>query len=394
MAAAPPAHSRLPALLPALASSGSGRATLALALPRIHVGWFLSDVFVPFVLTRLALAAVGLVATSGDLLGAWAGWDAGWYLNIARFGYIQHTGEQSNTAFAPALPLLMHLAGLLMGAADSDVVLLISGVIISNAALLVGLGYLVALVRLDFDAPTARRAALYLLVFPTTLFLSTVYPHALFLAASIAAFYYARKGRWWLAGLLGGLAGLARVQGAIIVLPLAFEYLVSPGFNIRKIRLNALAPLLGASGGIVFLLYMWVAVGDPFASVHAQAFWVRHLTAPWEPLLDYLNQPFGAHGTDRSPLDLAFTLLLIALVALSWRRVRPSTALFASLLVLIALSSGQLVSIMRFGLELFPAFVVLAMSGRYRLFHYTYLASAGYLALRFMFEFAQGVWIA
>src|SRR5205823_1470761 len=122
--------------------------------------------------------------------------------------------------------------------------------------------------------------------------------------------------------------------------------------------------------------------------------WGRQLSAPWEPLLAYVNQGWTPHGDDRSPLDLAFTLLLIALVSLTWARVRRSLAVFASVFLLISLSSGLLVSSMRYGLELFPVFIALAISGRYRVFHYAYLTVAGYLALRFMSEFAQSVWVA
>jgi type VI protein secretion system component VasF len=49
---------------------------------------------------------------------------------------------------------------------------------------------------------------------------------------------------------------------------------------------------------------------------------------------------------------------------------------------------------MRYGLELFPMCMALAVSGRYRVFHYAYVAMSFYLALRFMTEFAQSVWVA
>jgi hypothetical protein len=49
---------------------------------------------------------------------------------------------------------------------------------------------------------------------------------------------------------------------------------------------------------------------------------------------------------------------------------------------------------MRYGLDLFPIFIVLAISGRYRVFHYACLAAGGYMALRFMSQFAQSAWVA
>ena len=60
----------------------------------------------------------------------------------------------------------------------------------------------------------------------------------------------------------------------------------------------------------------------------------------------------------------------------------------------MVLSWGLLVSSTRYGLELFPIFITLAVSGRFRAFHYACLAVAGYLALRFMSEFAHAAWVA
>jgi len=345
-------------------------------------------------------------------MATWANWDAGWYASIAQHGYNRLNDiNQANTAFAPALPLLMRLASFILGPNASDEAVLVCGFVITNLALFVAMAYLVALVRLDFDPPTAARAALYALVFPSTLFLSAVYPHALFLAGAIGAFYHARRGQWWLAGALGALAALARVQGCVIVVPLAFEYLAARGFTWRRIDReaatpvftrrtwpgfdrDAVAPLLPLVSAGIFAVVLWLQVGDPLAMLGAGSQWQRNFGAPWAPFVTYLREGLGAHGSNTSPLDLAFTLLLIALVALSWIRVRASLALFATLLLLISLSSGLLVSSMRYGLELFPIFIVLAISGRYRVFHYAYLGASGYLALRFMSEFAQSIWVA
>jgi hypothetical protein len=346
-----------------------------------------------FVLTRVALTAVGLLASSRSWLEIWSDWDAGWYLQIARDGYSYEPGVQSTVAFAPGLPMLMHLGGMLAGN-TSDAAYLIAGLVVTNVALLVALGYLVLLVRVDFDAGTARRAALYALVFPSTLFLSAVYPHALFLAAAIAAFYYARVGRWWLAGGLGCLAGLARLQGVLIVVPLLYEYLAGRRFDLRRVRLDLLGLALVPLGWLAFAAYLWVLLGDPHSMLEASTAWGRQLSPPWVALQSFLTLGTTAHGSDRSPLDLAFTLFLIALVALTWFRLRVSLALFATLFMLIMLSSGLLVSSMRYGLELFPVFIALAISGRHRPFNATFIVVAGYLALRFMSEFASSLWVA
>jgi hypothetical protein len=356
--------------------------------------WYGRAVLAPFVVTRLLLLVIGLAVATRDPLSVWSSWDGQWYVSVARDGYVHHGAAQSNTAFAPALPGLMHLLAALLGGADNPTILVVSGLLIGQAALLVALGYLAVLVSRECDAPTARRAVLYVLVFPSTLFLSALYPHALFLACAIGSVYHARRGQWWLAGLLGGLTGLTRLQGALIGLPLLVEYLSQRGTERSPLRQHLLALALVGLGPLVTLLVLAVQTGNPLAMVGAEAAWGRELTWPWLTLQAYLSAPLGPHGTDRSALDLAFTGLLLILAVVGWTRLPRSLALFPCVFLGISLSSGLLVSSMRYGLELFPVFITLAVSGRYRLFHYSYLAVASYLAVRFMFLFAQGAWIA
>jgi Gpi18-like mannosyltransferase len=58
---------------------------------------------------------------------------------------------------------------------------------------------------MDFDETLVSRAITYLLIFPTTFFFSGVYSESLFLALTVAAFYYARTNRWLLACVLAAL---------------------------------------------------------------------------------------------------------------------------------------------------------------------------------------------
>src|SRR5207302_5745906 len=69
-------------------------------------------------------------------------------------------------------------------------------------------------------ASIARRSVWLLALFPASLFFSAVYTEALFLALSVGAFLAARRGRWWLAGLLGGLAAATRNVGVTLLVPL------------------------------------------------------------------------------------------------------------------------------------------------------------------------------
>ena len=77
------------------------------------------------------------------------------------------------------------------------------------------------------------RAAWFLLIFPTAYFLHIGYTEALFMALVLGSFLAARTERWWLAGLLGGLAALTRVNGLVLMPALPAEALTQ-WFTIRR----------------------------------------------------------------------------------------------------------------------------------------------------------------
>ncbi len=398
---------------------------MARARPALRAGRVLRtpvvlDVVVPFIASRVALTIVGLLALQllfpwgtlvarpggPDWISTWARWDSGYYLAIARESY-RYTGDIGSTVgFWPLLPGLMRAGGWILGWTDNHGLLRV-GLIVSNAALLVGLVYLRALVRLDFGRATAARAVLYALAFPMTLFLSAVYAESLFLALSVAAFYHARRNQWWVAGALGGLAALARPHGVLLAAPLAVEYLLQrrselagaradPRVLLRAFRPDVLALLLIPAGLAVYLGYLWLEFGDPLIGFKAHHFWGQRLTPPWTTFERFFSAPVGVReGFQRhSLIDLCFALVYIVLVIASWRVVRPTYAMFATIGLVTALSSGLLTSIPRYGVTLFPIFIVLAVAGRRRWFDRAFLLAAAPLAGFFMALFSSRHWVA
>src|SRR3989442_1309432 len=99
----------------------------------------------------------------------------------------------------------MRAAGTLLGGGDDAY--LAAGVLISAAALAVACVYLARLVALDRDAPTAQRSVVYLLVFPTSVFLAAGYAGALFLPPGVGARYEGRPRRWPLPPAALGVGG-------------------------------------------------------------------------------------------------------------------------------------------------------------------------------------------
>src|SRR5580765_916971 len=205
------------------------------------------NVIVPFLATRLALFAIGLTTIyyilplinpnqpihsnlqtlpfSQILYKMWTRFDSGFFISIAGSGYSLAPNaltSMSNWAFFPLYPLAIRLLMLPIGITGNHAV--ISGIAISNASSLIACIYLYKLTTKEFNSVVAQRAVLYMLIYPMSFYLSSVYSEGLFMALSIGCVYHARQRHWLLSGILGGLAALARPQGAFLALAVAWEY--------------------------------------------------------------------------------------------------------------------------------------------------------------------------
>ncbi|MBO0793609.1 MAG: glycosyltransferase family 39 protein, partial [Ktedonobacteraceae bacterium] len=224
------------------AKAGKLRADVAVQTARSSGGSIWQEALLPYIISRVALFVVGLLAAlyilpllkSNSVLPSianthfpdaiwlmWNRFDGGFYIDIARHGYwtAETLQASSNWIFLPLYPLLIYPLGHLWG--GSIAAFDIAGIIIANAAGLVAVIYLYRLVRREFHARIAYRTVIYLILFPTSFYLSATYPESLFLVCALACIYYAREKRWWLAGLCGALASLARIQGFLLVFPIA-----------------------------------------------------------------------------------------------------------------------------------------------------------------------------
>jgi hypothetical protein len=365
-------------------------------------GWRL--VLVELVATRAVLFGVGLIALAVLPLGfrhlellpdlpalqMWAQWDSEHYVAIAVHGYDAPDASFSNVTFFPLYPWLMRALATPLGPVDGQAAAL-AGLAISNVSLLVALVYLLELVSRDLDLATAQRAVLYVLVFPTTLFLSSVYAEPLFLATAVACLYHARRGEWYRAGLAGGLGALTRPFGILLAIPLLVELV-----RQRAAARAWPALLLVPAGLAVFFGFLWWEFGDPLAYLVAGRGWGRGFHLPWETLGGYVRGPIVAFDWPYSWLDLISMAGMVILLIASWRRLPLSYNAYAAAAVLFALCTGTAwFSASRHVLAVFPLIVGLAAFGTSsRAVNVAWLLLSVILAIGFMAREAVGYWVA
>ena len=292
-------------------------------------------------------------------------------------------------AFFPLYPLLMHIVGTLLGVNYT-----IGGFIVSGLAYLAAIVGLFRLVRAEFDEATARRAILYISIFPSAFFLFAPFTEALFLALVVWTIALARRGRWGWAALLAFGCGMTRAQGVLIAVPLAWELFQQWRAGSR--RWPALVvPTLPVAGLAAVTAFTWFTTG--WTAFEVQQRWSRSYALPWNLLLASWRY-IRTSGNIVEAVNLALFLIFVVLTLLGLRRIPLTYTLYvATQLLLIctrAPDNSPLVSTTRYLLVLFPAFIVLALLGRERRFHHIWwIASLVFLALLFVI-FISGPFVA
>jgi hypothetical protein len=316
----------------------------------------------------------------GWVTDVWARWDSVWFLRIAEHGY--GAAQHAATAFYPLYPLALAGTGRAFGGHY-----VVAGIVISLAAALTAFQLLYLLTETRLGAEGARRAVLYLAVFPMALFLGAVYSESLFLALAIGAFLLGERRRWLAAGMVTGLAMLTRIAGVALLPALIVMAWRQPERWKAMLRI-CVAPLIFAA----YPLYLGVDQGDALAFTRSQGFWNRHVSyaGPFGGIWDGLRSAWagvqqlasGSHThvywtpvQDTDPMRaaavnleaFAFLVLLVALTIVAWRRFGAPYGLFCAVSLAIPLSAPStrwpLLSMPRFGLVLFPCFMALAVIG-------------------------------
>jgi Mannosyltransferase (PIG-V) len=313
-----------------------------------------------------------------NAITGWDKQDSLWFLQIAQHGYSAHN---ASAAFYPAYPMLIRVVGYLcLGH------LLLAAYLVSNGALLAALVVLYRLTEREYDQATARRAVLYLCVFPTAFFLFDTYSEALFLLAAVSALALARSGRWGWAAVAGILATLTRSTGVAVVLALVAEAVHqaieerrgapparTPRLNLvprTVVRLGAsVLPLAGVGG---YLLFWQLRYHDWYTPIRLEnSVWGRVFTTPWQTLWRGMTMAWRyGQGGNSGWWTLDFVLVAAGIVLGVWVavRARPVYAVYtwASILLFLSASWPQrpLMSDPRFLVVIFPLIWPLARLGR------------------------------
>ncbi len=288
---------------------------------------------------HLTFGVFNLVGWGQAFTTSWRHWDAYFFLQIARGGYI----DPRLPAFFPLYPALIRLAAWPLGDHFTLAAMLVSWLCSWGSYL-----WFYRLAEREYGEVVARWTLLFFAFCPLAFFSFAPYSEAVFLLVSIGAVERARAGHIWQASLLAALGMLARPTGLVLIIPLAmewgcrnpsvmrvvaqlkqtlshwgipgaksarstsqrliWEYPTQPMKAQRsfalprsdqpalKLTTERSLPLFTVfSLGLVpltllgYMLYLQKVTGNLLAFLKAESFWNHHLALPWQTLALYLT---------------------------------------------------------------------------------------------------------
>jgi hypothetical protein len=309
-------------------------------------GWLALAVFAPHVLDR-------------GFLEIWNQWDGPHFLEIAAGGYGPPT-DPARIVLFPLYPATIAAGSLIAPP-------LVAAMAIALVSTIAAASGLYRLVRLDGPPQLARSTVVAMLVFPTAYAFVAPYSEALFLALAVWSFVALRDDNPRLAGTLGALAALTRIQGAFLLPALAVEYFVVR----RRIGRDFGWILFVGVGFAAYLALNLVTFGDALHFVEVQEATFRvHNTLPWLVLPGLVRGALAGPPSESWLTTLVAPLVALGIVLATtvWtivsRHARPGYAVYTAISLIAFASLSFPISVPRYVLGVFPIFIALGSWSR------------------------------
>ncbi len=290
------------------------------------------------------------------------GWDAGWYASIARVGYAG--AGHSSLRFFPLVPLLAHLVSVLPGV-DAGTGLLV----VANVSALLGLSLLALLVKRETGEEGLARTAVWIFaVAPAAYTYVMGYAEATLLVFTVGTFLALRSRRWWIAALLGFLAGLTRPLGIVLGLPALIEALRGLRVASRGELAGRLAAVVApVAGTAAFLGYVAWRYGGFLTPLRIQTE-SRHRGGFADPISTLAHDASYLihHRHIGSALHLPWAIVMLVLLVVAFRTWPAAYGAFAAAVLAIAATAPNMDSFERYSLSAFPLVLAGAAMSRSR----------------------------
>lgn len=303
----------------------------------------------------------------------WMNWDGQWYKTIIEHGYIvrHHLQAGETIAFFPFFPFMVKWLSALMHISYK-----IIGFGLNACFLIATVVFLYKLTIFLMDANSAKKdfagkiAVCAFLLSPAAFFLATFYVEPLLVLCFTAGIYYALKQKYYIAVVFSAVAGASKIDGiviAMVVLTLYVQRNYDVSLSLWRNTLKHMAKiialgLIGVSGLMAYLLYLWHRFGTPLASLENQKYWDRHagnfLVNLWTSEYSHIGSIYYFGNKINYIYHIYLMALPIAVIlgllyALRWKK-QMWLSVFTVIMILLPILSGTLMSLNRVFIVLTP----------------------------------------
>lgn len=297
------------------------------------------------------------IQPSSRLINMWSVWDTKFYVSIAEDGYsnqVRPYTQVDNKGFLPLYPLLMGILSVVFFSGNIH----IAGIVVSNIFFILSFIYLKKLIESEEglkDKIEVNDVLTYMLLFPTSMFLSAIYPESLFLFLSILVFYFIKKEKIFWACICFGLACITKVFGVFLIIPLFFYFLQKMG----SIPFSKILTYVGgiALAPILYCVYMYGISGDPFAYKNIQEAFFGH---SWQEPFSLIYRAM-ATGQMHTVWNGVFLLFALGVIVSQIKKIPISYSTYALVSILFNPFTGVLNGSSRYVMSLFVLPICLAL---------------------------------
>jgi len=327
------------------------------------------------------------------------------YLRIAQNGYF----AEYTQAFLPLYPIIIRILNFFpKGNLDlnlyTDPSYFYTGLILSVLFFIGALYFVYKLWEEQYGKKIANLAVLLLLSFPTAFYFGAIYSEALFLLLAVLVFWFSKKEKFFMAGVIAALASATKILGVLLFVFLAIEvwskYKGKKKSLTGKFWWDLIGVLISPLGIIGYMYYLYRVFANPIYFMTAQsAFGTGKANIPivlfpqviYRYIRILLNVTPSSIAFWNASLELGITLILIVGIIWSFRKIKFSYWIFVTLAILLPTLSGSLTSMPRYVLLAFPLFPLIAKFKRVS--KYIIMAQIA-LQTVLLAMFIRGYWVA
>jgi len=349
----------------------------------LYFGWYFIILLFQVFVQPLYISSAESLSLYQRLYWSWVSyWDSAHYASIAAYGY-----KFPQQAFFPLWPLLIKIFSFLTGSAFYASFLL---------SFIIGLltFILFYLLATKLVGNYAKYALIFFASFPSTIFLHAGYAEGLFLTLTLLSFLLLEKKLYFLSAISAGFGSMTRIVGVAVSL----VYICLKLATYKRFTLVFISLL----GLIAYAIFLQIMFGNGFLFIDAHKAWCEvqgrcQIVFPIIPVINYTKLVLiGWVKVDLSSafIDWFSTVIFLTMLIPVFKRLKLYYFIYSLAVLLLPLSSGTLVGMIRYVLMAFPVFFVAPKVLKSKIIFFILCLLLFALELRFVTLFTNRIWVA